>query len=128
MAEIAKKRDAITAQGTQLAFVHMSREEQAREFFASYGMADAERISDPSRKLYKTFKLARGGWRQFLAWNIFKRAFTAGVINGHGLGKLAGDAFQMPGVFLIHQARILRSFVHQTVADRPNYGELGDAR
>jgi len=126
MAEIAKKREAITAKGTQLAFVHMSREEQAQEFFAKYGMAGAERVSDPTRKLYKTFKLARGGWRQFFAWNIFKRAFTAGVINGHGLGKLAGDAFQMPGVFLIHKDRILRSFVHPTVADRPNYGELGD--
>lgn len=128
MAEIAKKRDAITAKGTQLAFVHMSREEQAQEFFAKYGMAGAERVSDPTRKLYKTFKLVRGGWRQFLAWNIFKRAFTAGVINGHGLGKLAGDAFQMPGVFLIHKDTILRSFVHPTVADRPNYGELGDVR
>src|SRR5262245_11930246 len=128
MAEIARKRDAITARGTQLAFVHMSREEQAMAFFAGYGMIDAERVSDPSRKLYRVFKLARGGWRQFLVWNVFKRGFTAGVINGHGLGKLAGDAFQMPGVFLIHQARILRSFVHKTVADRPNYAQLGEAR
>src|SRR4051812_21292621 len=120
MAEIAKKRAAITARGTQLAFVHMSTEEQARKFFADYGMEDAERVSDPQRKLYKTFRLVRGRFHQFMSWKILKRMFKAGVIDGHGLGKLAGDAFQMPGVFLIQESKILRAFVHKTVADQPN--------
>ena len=126
MAEISKKRSAIVARGTQLAFVHMSNEEQARKFFASYGLEDAERVSDPQRKLYKSFRLVRGGLSQFLSLNILKRMFVSGVINGHGLGKLAGDAFQMPGVFLIQESKILRAFVHQTVADQPNYVGLAN--
>src|SRR5690349_9436074 len=126
MAEIAKKRAAIVAKGTQLAFVHMSNEELARKFFASYGLEDAERLGDPQRKLYKTFKLVRGGFPQFLGLETLKRAFVAGIISGHGLGKLTGDAFQMPGVFLIHESRILRAFVHRTVADQPNYIELAN--
>ena len=126
MAEIAKKRAAITARGTQLAFVHMSTEEQARKFFADYGMEDAERVSDPQRKLYKTFRLVRGRFHQFMSWKILKRMFKAGVIDGHGLGKLAGDAFQMPGVFLIQESKILRAFVHKTVADQPNYPQLAN--
>ena len=124
MAEISKKRSAILARGTQLAFVHMSNEEQARDFFASYGLEDAERVSDPQRRLYKLFKLVQGGFPQFLSWKILKRMFVAGVVNGHGLGKLAGDAFQMPGVFLIQESRILRAFVHRTVSDQPNYIDL----
>ncbi|HEX7958335.1 MAG TPA: AhpC/TSA family protein [Terriglobales bacterium] len=126
MAEIAKKRVAIVAKGTQLAFVHLSTEELARKFFASYGLEDTERVSDQQRKLYKTFKLVRGGFPQFLGLKTLKRAFAAGIINGHGLGKLTGDAFQMPGVFLIHESRILRAFVHRTVADQPNYIELAN--
>lgn len=126
MAEIAKKRAAIVAKGTQVAFVHMSNEELARRFFASYGLEDSERVSDPQRKLYKTFRLVRGGFPQFLGFKTLKRAFVAGMINGHGLGKLTGDAFQMPGVFLIQESRILRAFVHRTVADQPNYTELAN--
>ena len=126
MAEISKKRPAIIARGTQLAFVHMSNEEQARKFFAGYGLESAERVSDPKRRLYKVFKLVRGGFLQFLSWKILKRIFVAGVVDGHGLGKLVGDSFQMPGVFLIHESRILRAFVHQTVADQPNYVELAN--
>ena len=126
MAEISKKRSSIIAKGTQLAFVHMSNEEQAGRFFASYGLEGAERVSDPQRKLYKLFRLVQGGLPQFLSWRILRRMFVAGVINGHGLGKLAGDAFQMPGVFLIQDSRILRAFVHRTVADRPNYVEMAN--
>jgi hypothetical protein len=37
---------------------------------------------------------------------------------------LAGDGFQMPGVFLIQGDEILNSFVHESAADRPNYIEL----
>ena len=126
MTEISKKRSSIIAKGTQLAFVHMSNEEQAGKFFASYGLEGVERVSDPQRRLYKLFKLVQGGLPQFLSWKILKRMFVAGVVNGHGLGKLAGDAFQMPGVFLIQDSRILRAFVHRTVADRPNYVEIAN--
>lgn len=126
MAEISRKRAAIVAKGTQLAFVHMSNEELARKFFAGYGFEHAERVSDPQRQLYKRFNLVRGGFPQFLGLKTLKRMFVAGLINGHGLGKLAGDAFQMPGVFLIQESRILRAFVHRTVADQPNYVELAN--
>ena len=104
----------------------MSNEEQAGKFFASYGLEDTERVSDPQRKLYRTFKLVRGGLSQLLGLKTLKRMFVAGAINGHGLGKLAGDAYQMPGVFLIHESKIMRAFVHRTVADQPNYVELAN--
>ena len=32
-----------------------------------------------------------------------------------------GDGFQMPGVFLIYHGEVLRSYRHQSVADRPHY-------
>ena len=43
------------------------------------------------------------------------------------VGKLVGDGFQMPGVFLLRNGRIEKAFRHQTAADRPDYCELASA-
>jgi hypothetical protein len=32
-----------------------------------------------------------------------------------------GDGFQMPGVFLLYHSEIIRSYRHQSAADRPDY-------
>jgi hypothetical protein len=37
---------------------------------------------------------------------------------------LEGDGTQMPGVFLIHQGRVVRRFVHGNAAERPDYVKL----
>jgi hypothetical protein len=34
------------------------------------------------------------------------------------------DGFQMPGIFVIFQGHIVHSFLHQSVADRPNYRRM----
>jgi len=49
------------------------------------------------------------------------RGIQAGIVEGHGLGRLAGDAFQMPGVFLVFHGQVIRSYRHQSTADRPDY-------
>jgi hypothetical protein len=35
-----------------------------------------------------------------------------------------GDGFRMPGVFLVHQNKILKSYKHQSAADVPDYQKL----
>jgi hypothetical protein len=45
----------------------------------------------------------------------------------HGIGKPEGDGFQLAGVFLLQDGRILTSFRHATSADRPNYLALAKA-
>jgi hypothetical protein len=40
------------------------------------------------------------------------------------MGRLMGDGFQMPGVFLVHHGVVLRSFRHETAAQRPDYRAL----
>ena len=48
--------------------------------------------------------------------------------NGHGVGMLAGDGLQMPGVFVLHHGQVLREFRHESAADRPDYLELAQAQ
>lgn len=54
VSDIAARRQAIEAAGSQLAFVHLGAEEKAKNFFAYYKLDDVPRFSDPdARQSYK---------------------------------------------------------------------------
>lgn len=102
----------------------MGTEEEAKAFFAQWGGADLPRISDPEARLYEGFGLRRGSLGEIFKPRVWKRGFEAAILNGFGVGRMAGDGFRMPGVFLIYQGRILKEFRHETPADRPDYVAL----
>lgn len=108
----------------RIAIVHMGDDASAEAFFAKYGMADVARISDPERTLYRAFELGRGSLWQLFGPRVWVRGFLAGVMAGHGVGRLKGDGFQMPGTFLVHRGRIVRAHRHKDAADRPDYTEM----
>jgi len=121
MAEIRKKRSEIAATGTQLAFVHMGTEEQAQKFFSKFALNGEHRVSDPEQKLYKTFSLRRGKLSQLFGLKVWKREFRDRITLTYGMGKIIGDSFQLPGLFLIHHSEMLKSFRHESVADEVDY-------
>jgi hypothetical protein len=100
--------------------------EQGTDRFAKYGLESAPRIHDPQQKLYAAFDLKRASLGQVFGLKVWQRGFEA-FANGHGVGALAGDGLQMPGVFLLHQGRIVREFRHESAADRPDYVALAQA-
>ena len=135
VADIGRQRKQIEADGTQICFVYMpqndkdgnERSEVADRFFEKYGVGDVHRISDPSQSLYKAFELRRGSLGELFGLKVWWRGFLATVFGLHMVGKLVGDGFQMPGVFLLRNGRIERAFRHKTAADRPDYCELASA-
>jgi hypothetical protein len=52
---------------------------------------------------------------------VWVRGFDAGIVRRHGVGRLVGDGFQMPGLFMVFHGQVLRSYRHQSAADRPDY-------
>ena len=124
MADLAKQRQEIGKTGTQLAIVHMGSEDQAAAFFAYYNMEDVPRIGDPKCSLYRAFGLPRGSLGALFGPKVLVRGAQAGLFAGHGAGAKAGDLFQMPGIFLIFHGEILRTFRHNSAADRPDYVAL----
>lgn len=124
LADLAAVRERLAADGVRPVVVHMSDEARAREFLDGYGLADVARISDPERVLYRAFDLRRGGLGQLFGAKVWWRGLRAGLLDGHGVGALDGDGFQMPGAFLVRDGRILRRFAHRSAADRPDYCEL----
>ncbi len=124
LARLSRDRAWIEASGTRLVLVHMASDEEARDFFAGYGLADVGRISDPRKWLYLQLGLGQASLWHALDVRLWWRSFAAAVLNRHGIGRLAGDALQMPGVFVVHQGTLVSAFVHRTPADRPDYRQL----
>ena len=124
LADPARKRRSIVANGTRLVLVHMGTDEQGAKFFARYGLEHAARIGDPRRTLYRAFGLPRGTLTMFLSPRFVLRGFQAAVLGRNGMGPVNGDVFQLPGVFLLYYGELLRCYRHQSIADRPDYVAL----
>lgn len=124
LADLKLRRAEIESAGASIAVVHMSEPAVARATLHTYGLGDVPAASDPERRLYRAFELRRGSLFQLFGPRVWLRGFIAGILAGHGVGRLQGDGFQMPGAFLVHKRRIIRAYRHATAADRPDYCEL----
>lgn len=124
LADLRSARARIERAGVKVALVHMGDDTSAAAFFAGYGLGDVARVSDPQRVLYRAFDLGRGSWSQLFGLKVWLRGFRAGLIDGHGVGELVGDGFQMPGAFVVRDGAIVLAYRHATAADRPDYEAL----
>lgn len=124
LADISKRRADIEATGTRIVFVHMASDEIAERYFNRYDLEGATHISDPECNYYKAFGLVKGNLTQLFGLQTFIRGFEASIVEGHGLGPMLGDGFQMPGIFVIQESEVKESFIHKLASDRPNYVEL----
>ncbi len=123
------EEQAIEREGVMPAFVGMMEQPALAEFLASYGLGDLPRFADPGKRLYRAFGLRRGSPRQLFGPRVWRRGIAAAAPSwlggsGHGIGALQGDGLQMPGVFLLHEGRVIGGYRHETAAERPNYTEL----
>lgn len=124
LADLAERRSSIEAEGTGIVLVHMAPDEMAEAFLKGYGLEGLPRVSDPEKVLYASFGLRRGSPLQLFGPKVWWRGFVA-TLGGHKVGKLVGDGFQMPGVFLVRDGKVDRAFRHETAGDRPDYLDLG---
>ncbi len=123
VSDLERLRPQIEACGTRLAFFHLASEERAGKYFAPHHFEDIPRFSDPDGRVYEALGLYRAKWHQYLNPRSIARLFAA-FSRGHLIGAPAGDIERMPGVFLIHRARIAKSYRHKLVSDRPDYVSL----
>lgn len=124
LSDLARWQADIEKSGVGLAVVGMTASSEGlRSLGERYGLASAAWFADPDRRLYRALELGRGSFLQLFG----PRVWIAGVLaalRGHGIGKLEGDGFQMPGAFVIHRGQVVRSYRHATAADRPDLKEL----
>lgn len=64
-------------------------------------------LADPSREGYRTYGLKRGNFWEVIGPAAIVRGLRARR-KGHRIEKIEGDAFQMPGTFIIDRGGIVR--------------------
>lgn len=126
LGDLSRQRVEIEASGCGIVLVHMGDNDRDASFFDKYSMSDVPRIADPTCRLYRLFGLDLGSFSELLGLRVWLRGFIAGVLNGHGVGRLRGNGFQMPGAYIYHCGQILGGVQHAQASDRPNYAELAE--
>lgn len=121
LSDLSERWSRLRASGVQLVLVHMSPPAEVEAALAQHGLGNAVHISDPTCQLYRAFGLARGTFRQLFGLRVWRRGLRAAILDGHGVGSLKGDGFQMPGAFVVVDGRVRDSFIHRSAADRPDY-------
>jgi len=110
----------------EVVIVHMSENKMANNYFQSYGLTNVKQVSDQDCELYEAFNLKRGSFYQLFGPKVWVRGFVAGIIKGNGIGKLQGDGFRMPGVFILHNSKVIDSFYYSTAADQPDLLQMAN--
>ncbi|CAN5824758.1 hypothetical protein BH11PLA1_BH11PLA1_00650 [soil metagenome] len=124
LADLATIQPDLDKAGIGLAVVGMAATSDGlRSFGQRYGLTSAAWFADPDRLLYRALELGRGSFLQLFGPRIWAAGALA-TLRGHGVGKLEGDGFQMPGAFVIHRGRVVRAHRHATAAERPDLKEL----
>lgn len=124
LSDLARWQHDIEKSGVGLAVVGMAASpEGLRSLGKKHGLTSALWFADPDRLLYRALELERGSFLQLFGPRVWVPGVLA-ALRGHGIGKLEGDGFQMPGAFVIHRGQVVRSYRHATAADRPDLKEL----
>jgi peroxiredoxin len=122
LADLAAHKHEIDAQGVRIAIVHMASEDRIEPLLAQFGLAAVPRIGDSNRSLYRAFGLRRGSWPQLFGPKVWLRGLV--VAPKYGFGRTIGDAAQMPGVFLVFHGEVIKSYQHQSAADKADFVSL----
>jgi len=126
ISDVADLRGKLTQRNVRPVFVHLGTPEIAKAHFEYYGLSDVERIDDPDATIYRNpiFALGRVNPWLLLVNPVVWAGWLKGPLFKHGIGKIQGDGHQMPGIFFLKGAKIVRQFKYRTIADEPDYLKL----
>ncbi len=124
LSELSASMQDIDALNVNLVFVHMSDTETACNYLSKHSLDSLYNISDPSCKIYADFSLVKGKVGQLFGLKVWYRGFGQLAKTNIPSLKQVGDSFQMPGVFLIYQGAIKNMYLHNSIADKPNYLQI----
>lgn len=122
--ELSKKRKNYENIGVKMVFVHMADYDVADKYFDKYNLSGAEHVMDPDCRYYAGFGIVKGTVNQLFGLTSLMKGFSYTFKKGHGWGRIVGDGFQMPGVFLVHHGTVKERFIYKTVSDQPDYDQL----
>jgi peroxiredoxin len=122
MYDISHKTEKFKQEGIKIVLVHMSDYSTAEGYFKDFKLKDIEHVSDPDCKYYAAFGLVKGSFSQLYGLKTWVRGFEISATKQLlPDSKRIGDGLQMPGIFLIRNGAVVESFIHNSVADKPDF-------
>jgi peroxiredoxin len=120
---LRQHKDRFEDIGARVLLVGMGSTEEAEEFRKRFDLPFSI-VCDPDRKLYKQFTLQRMKPWDLLSPALALRGISA-MAQGHLMGIPSGDVRQLPGVFVIDKAGMIRySHYARDAADHPEPDEI----
>lgn len=107
--------------GADLVLVHMLQSGGETRYLS--GHDKVLRIADPRCELYRAFGLGKGSLLELFGPKVWWLGMLS-IFNGCGVGHLAGDGMQMPGVFLFRDGSVLAARRARTAAELPDLPAL----
>lgn len=119
--DLASYRQQIEATGVRIVLVYMDHSPEVFACLNEVGLEMIDRVEDTRKTVYRAFGLGRANLISatilIFCWHTFKNRILRFFDS-------SGDWFQMPGVFLVFHGEVLRSFIHQSPTDRPDFVQL----
>lgn len=126
--DVGQQTESMQQAGVKPVIVHMGSMDDGQQLLKWSGRNDLESVSDPDRRLFRAVELKFGSLWQLAGPYVIWRSLFGGPVFKFGFGKMIGNGQQLAGVFLVDRGQILRSYRHQTAADRPNYADIACQR
>lgn len=123
LADLARQRSAISLAGIYPVVVHMGTPAEGEVMLRKFGCEGVDQVSDPDRRVYRALQLRLGTLAELAGWTTIWRTLFGGTIFKFGFGPIRGSGLQMPGAFLIRDAKIVNAFRHRSSAERVNFAE-----
>jgi len=128
--QIARLRDGygdFTEAGAEIICIAQGDSKTGKAFSILFELPYPILMTGDSVDVYKAYGLQRGTLAQLFGLPSIFHGLKA-MFSGVTQGKLAGDGFQMPGIFIVDQSGIVRfARAHRNAADNPSNRELLDA-
>ncbi|MEM0951869.1 MAG: AhpC/TSA family protein [Cyanobacteria bacterium P01_H01_bin.74] len=112
-------------------YIFTGKPDDAAVFFNHYSSHENSEpiyVADPERTLYKSLGLHRGKLSQLFGLSVWKRGIEAGLQKSHGLGRLQGDGFQLPGVFVIQEGGLVYAQRFKDASEQINFSAIAQLK
>lgn len=124
MSDLCDRLPELERQGICVAIVHQSRPERTSSLTREYNLEEIPHFSDPDRTLYGRMGLEQLSSLQLVRPSLLRRGFQCAI--HHSPGRIEGDGFQMPGIFVLYRGRVLEEYKFLYPEERPDYKLLGE--
>ena len=121
--ELRVLRSQIESEGVLISLVHMAPIEEAEQIFSAYHLKGLLNIYDPEYDFYKAMGLKCGTVEEIYSPDIWM-VDDAKELSTDEIDPILGNPLQMPGVFLVYEGKVLKSFIHKKINEKPSYLEL----